>query len=84
MLKKNVGKVKYFSFSLGVETFGTGRRADGEILDTVKRHFDLTAAGMISRLNLRRPIYRPAAAYGHFGRPSEGVHFPLEVVVPLY
>jgi S-adenosylmethionine synthetase len=69
--------------SLGVETFGTGRLPDGEILDTVKRHFDLTPAGMIRRLDLRRPIYRIAATYGHFGRTSDGVHFPWEEVVPL-
>jgi S-adenosylmethionine synthetase len=38
---------------------------------------------MIARLDLRRPIYRVTAAYGHFGRPHDGVHFPWETVVPL-
>ncbi len=69
--------------SLGVETFGTGRIADEEILAAVKQHFDLTPAGLIARLGLRRPIYRATAAYGHFGRPSDGVHFPWEAVIPL-
>jgi S-adenosylmethionine synthetase len=69
--------------SLEVDTFGTGRCPEAEILETVKRRFDLTPAGIISRLGLRRPIYRSAAAYGHFGRPSDGVHFSWEVVVPL-
>ncbi len=69
--------------SLGVETFGTGRFSDKEILETIQRHFDLTPAGMISRLDLRRPIYRITASYGHFGRISDGVHFPWEMVVPL-
>lgn len=69
--------------SLGVETFGTGSSSEAEILKIVRRHFDLTPAGMINRLGLRRPIYRPAAAYGHFGRASDGGQFPWEVVVPL-
>jgi S-adenosylmethionine synthetase len=66
-----------------VETFGSGRLADPEILALVQRHFDLTPAGMIARLNLRRPIYRATAVYGHFGRPYDGLHFPWEVVKPL-
>ncbi|MGQ9687357.1 MAG: methionine adenosyltransferase [Desulfobaccales bacterium] len=67
--------------SLAVETFGAGLVPDEEILATVRRSFDLTPAGMIARLNLRRPIYRLTAAYGHFGRPSDGYHFPWEAVV---
>jgi S-adenosylmethionine synthetase len=69
--------------SLGVDTFGAGLVPDEEILATVRKFFDLTPAGMIVRLGLRRPIYRITAAYGHFGRPSDGVHFPWETVVPL-
>ena len=69
--------------SLGVDTFGAGLVPDEEILAAVKQHFDLTPTGMIARLGLRRPIYRIAAAYGHFGRPSDGVHFPWETVVSL-
>lgn len=69
--------------ALAVDTFGAGRVPDAEILDIVAKNFDLTPGGMISRLDLRRPIYLTTAAYGHFGRPCDGVHFPWEVVVPL-
>lgn len=69
--------------SLGVETFGSGWIADPEILALVQRHFDMTPAGMIVRLNLRRPIYRATAAYRHFGRPYDGLHFPWEAVRSL-
>lgn len=69
--------------SLAVDTYGAGRVPDDEILSLIRKHFDLTPSGMIARLNLRRPIYRVTAAYGHFGRPSDGVHFPWEAVVPL-
>ncbi len=56
--------------SLSIETFGTGRVPDDVILDLVRRHFDLRPAAIIRDLNLRRPIYRQTAAYGHFGRPD--------------
>lgn len=54
--------------SLMVETFGTGRIPDERIVQLVQKHFDLRPAGIIQSLNLRRPIYRATAAYGHFGR----------------
>lgn len=54
--------------SMMVETFGTGKISDERILDLIERHFDLRPAGIIQTLGLRRPIYRPTAAYGHFGR----------------
>jgi S-adenosylmethionine synthetase len=69
--------------SLAVDTFGAGRVPDAEILAMVRKHFDLTPAGMIARLNLRRPIYRVTAAYGHFGRPRDDMRFPWEAVIPL-
>lgn len=69
--------------SLGVDTFGTGRAPDEEILATVRKLFDLTPAGMIARLDLRRPIYRVTSTYGHFGRPNVGGYFPWETIVPL-
>jgi S-adenosylmethionine synthetase len=69
--------------SLAVDTFGTGRITDGEILATIRKHFDLTPAGLIARLGLRQPIYRVTATYGHFGRASDNVHFPWETVIPL-
>ena len=54
--------------SLMVETFGTGRIPDEQIIELINGHFDLRPAGIIRDLDLRRPIYRPTAAYGHFGR----------------
>jgi S-adenosylmethionine synthetase len=54
--------------SLSVETFGTGRIPDSEILRLIGLHFDLRPASIIAALDLRRPIYRQVAAYGHFGR----------------
>ncbi|MEW6723746.1 MAG: methionine adenosyltransferase [Bacillota bacterium] len=54
--------------SLYVDTFGTGVVSDQELVRLVREHFDLRPAGIIRMLDLRRPIYRPLAAYGHFGR----------------
>ncbi|MGZ3499227.1 MAG: methionine adenosyltransferase [Vulcanimicrobiaceae bacterium] len=56
--------------SVLVETFGTGKLAEAQIAELVKRTFDLRPAAIIERLNLRRPIYKQTAAYGHFGRPD--------------
>jgi len=54
--------------SVNVETFGTGRIPDEKIAELILEHFDLRPGAIIRDLNLRRPIYRPTAAYGHFGR----------------
>ncbi|WP_201389177.1 methionine adenosyltransferase [Ktedonobacter sp. SOSP1-52] len=54
--------------SLFVETFGTGKVSDEEIIRLINEHFDLRPAGIIQDLRLRRPIYQPTAAFGHFGR----------------
>ena len=54
--------------SVLVETFGTGRIDEGRISQLVREHFDLTPRGIIESLDLRRPIYRRTAAFGHFGR----------------
>ncbi len=56
--------------SVLVETFGTGKIADERIAELVKTFFDLRPAAIIHHLNLRRPIYKQTAAYGHFGRPD--------------
>jgi len=56
--------------SISIETFGTGVVDDERILGLIERHFDLRPAAIISALDLRRPIYRQTAAYGHFGRPD--------------
>jgi S-adenosylmethionine synthetase len=54
--------------SLFVETFGTGKVSNETLIDLIREHFDLRPAGIIQTLDLRRPIYQPTAAYGHFGR----------------
>ncbi|MEW6697936.1 MAG: methionine adenosyltransferase [Bacillota bacterium] len=56
--------------SVRVQTFGTGVVSDEVIIDLINRHFDLRPAGIIKALDLRRPIYKQTAAYGHFGRPD--------------
>ncbi|WP_151757397.1 methionine adenosyltransferase [Dictyobacter vulcani] len=69
--------------SLFVETFGTGKVSDEEIIRLINEHFDLRPAGIIQALNLRRPIYQPTAAFGHFGRTD--VDLPWEALdkVPM-
>lgn len=62
--------------SILVDTEGTGKLSDGEIADIVNKHFDLRPAAIIRDLDLRRPIYRQTAAYGHFGRTD--VQLPWE------
>jgi S-adenosylmethionine synthetase len=56
--------------SVSVETFGTGKVDDGRILELINEHFDLRPGAIIRDLDLRRPIYRQTAAFGHFGRPD--------------
>ncbi len=56
--------------SISVESFGTGVIPDEKIQALIERHFDLRPAAIIEALDLRRPIYRQTAAYGHFGRPD--------------
>ncbi len=58
--------------SINVDTFGTGKVNESILVDLVRRHFDLTPRGIIETLDLRRPIYKKTAAYGHFGREEEG------------
>ncbi len=54
--------------SISVDTFGTGRLSESEIEQLIRKHFDLRPRGLIAMLDLKRPIYRQTAAYGHFGR----------------
>lgn len=54
--------------SLNIDTFGTGILPDVEIKNILAKHLDLRPASIINRFDLRRPIYRKIAAYGHFGR----------------
>jgi S-adenosylmethionine synthetase len=54
--------------SIMVDTFGTGKVPNAKLEELIRRHFDFTPTGIIKYLNLRRPIYKKTAAYGHFGR----------------
>ena len=54
--------------SISIDTFGTAKVAESTIINLVRTHFDLRPKGLINVLDLKRPIYRPTAAYGHFGR----------------
>jgi S-adenosylmethionine synthetase len=62
--------------SIMIETFGTGHVSDAEMQDIIDRHFDFRPAAIIQNLDLRRPIYRQTASYGHFGR--QDVDLPWE------
>ena len=64
--------------SVYANTFGTGKVSEKKIVDVIRRHFDLRPAGIIRMLDLRRPIYRATAAYGHFGRTD--VELPWEAL----
>jgi len=64
--------------SVAVDTFGTGIVADSVLSEIVREQFRLTPKGIIETLDLRRPIYRPTAAYGHFGRIPENGTFTWE------
>ena len=57
--------------SISIDTMGTGKLPNHEVSALVREHFDLRPSGLIEMLDLRRPIYRPTAAYGHFGRELE-------------
>ncbi|AWX98900.1 methionine adenosyltransferase [Marinomonas primoryensis] len=57
--------------SISINTFGTGKVSDTVISQLVREHFELRPAGLIKMLDLKRPIYLPTAAYGHFGREDE-------------
>jgi S-adenosylmethionine synthetase len=58
--------------SISVNTFGTGKLPDHEVIALIRDHFDLRPRGIIEMLDLKRPIYRATASYGHFGREGEG------------
>ena len=62
--------------SIQVETFGTGKLSDEKLVEIVRENFDLRPAGIIKMLDLRRPIYKQTASYGHFGRTD--VELPWE------
>ncbi len=62
--------------SIAIDTFGTGKVSEGQLVEAVRKHFDLRPAGIIKMLDLKQPIYKQTAAYGHFGRTD--LLFPWE------
>ena len=64
--------------SIMVDTFGTGKLSDEKLVEIIRENFDLRPAGIIKMLDLRRPIYRQTAAYGHFGRTD--IKLPWEAL----
>ncbi|EOB9324349.1 methionine adenosyltransferase [Staphylococcus aureus] len=62
--------------SIAIDRFGTGKVSEGQLVEAVRKHFDLRPAGIIKMLDLKQPIYKQTAAYGHFGRTD--VLFPWE------
>ena len=62
--------------SISVDTFGTGKISDNAIVDLIRKHFDLRPTGIIKMLDLRKPIFKQTAAYGHFGR--DDLNLPWE------
>ena len=81
LLKSGVAKIEWpgspknnlknFFCSIFIETFGTSKVDEGEIVKTIKKEFKLTPNGIIETLDLRKPIFKKTAAYGHFGREDE-------------
>lgn len=69
-----IGEAK--PLSVGIDAFGTNKISENEILDIVNKHFDLRPKAIIDKLNLRKPIYKQVAAYGHFGR--DDIELPWE------
>ncbi len=61
-----------------VDTFGTGKLSEEKLVEIIRENFDLRPAGIIKMLDLRRPIYKDTAAYGHFGRSD--LNLPWEAI----
>ena len=66
--------------SVRVDTFGTGKLSEEKLVEIVRENFDLRPAGIINMLNLRRPIYKQTAAYGHFGRNDLNLPWELSLI----
>jgi S-adenosylmethionine synthetase len=64
--------------SISVNTFGTSKLSDDQLVKLIRKHFDLRPGGIIEMLNLRLPMYRQTAAYGHFGRKGSDTAFTWE------
>ncbi len=70
--------------SLMVNTFGTSKRDEKELVEIIRKNVDLTPAGILERLNLRRPIYKATASYGHFGRTGDGFTWEVTDIKDLF
>lgn len=70
--------------SVLVDTFGTGKTPSEEIVQVIRKNFDLTPKGMIETLDLRRPIFKKTAAYGHFGRNDPDFTWEKTDVVDIF
>ncbi len=70
--------------SIAVDTFGTGKVSEDVLVDLVGKNFDLRPAGIIKMLDLRRPIYKQTAAYGHFGRTDLIFHGNVQIKLNYY
>jgi S-adenosylmethionine synthetase len=57
--------------SISVETFGTGKISEDQVIGLIREHFDMRPKGLIAMLDLLKPIYQTTAAYGHFGRTED-------------
>ena len=70
--------------SVMVDTYGTGKIADSKMTELVREHFKLTPRGIMEDLDLRRPIYRKTAAFGHFGRSEDGFTWERPIAQPRF
>ncbi len=70
--------------SLMVNTYGTGKRPDSELAEIIRKNIDLSPKGIIERFDLRRPIYRKTAAYGHFGREDKDFKWEYTDIKDLF
>jgi S-adenosylmethionine synthetase len=70
--------------SLMVNTFGTSKRDEKELVEIIRKNVDLTPSGILKRLNLRRPIYKATASYGHFGRTGDGFTWEVTDIKDLF
>ena len=66
--------------SIFINTFGTGTKTDGELVELIKKNFDLTPNGIIEYLGLREPIHTKTTNYGHFGKDN----LPWEKIIELH
>jgi S-adenosylmethionine synthetase len=69
--------------SVMVDTFGTGKISEDKIEERVRQSFDMKPAEIIATLNLKRPIYKKTAAYGHFGRTDQGFTWEITDRIPM-